>query len=151
MYHHAGFRLGGAGWWELTRVSGSRGISPGEQLSGLCSLCCVSSSSVSLLLLFPSVCCSVKLPLSRPTSFCLFLSILLCTPAGGGVATWRFLLLAAAKPQHIPTPIWYFILLLGEDHLPFKCGFSFGAGILSSQPGLIWVFFENAYSTSYTV
>ena len=35
----------------------------------------------------PFVCCSVKLPLSRPTSFCLFLSILLRTPAGGGVAT----------------------------------------------------------------
>ena len=28
--------------------------------------------------------CSVKLPLSRPTSFCLFLSILLPTPATGG-------------------------------------------------------------------
>jgi len=32
------------------------------------------------------VCCSVKLPLSRPISFCLFLSILLRTPEGGGVA-----------------------------------------------------------------
>ena len=30
----------------------------------------------------PFVCCSVKLHLSRPTSFCLFLSILLRTPAG---------------------------------------------------------------------
>ena len=38
----------------------------------------------------PFVCCSVKLPLSRPTSFCLFLSILLRTPAGGGAAAWRF-------------------------------------------------------------
>ena len=38
----------------------------------------------------PFVCCSVKLPLSRPTSFCLFLSILLHTPAGGGAAAWRF-------------------------------------------------------------
>jgi len=37
----------------------------------------------------PFVCCSVKLPLSRPTSFCLFLSILLRTPVGGGAATWR--------------------------------------------------------------
>ena len=34
----------------------------------------------------PFVCCSVKLPLSRPTSFCLFLSILLRTPARGGAA-----------------------------------------------------------------
>ena len=38
----------------------------------------------------PFVCCSVKLPLSRPTSFCLFLFILLHTTAGGGVTAWRF-------------------------------------------------------------
>jgi len=38
----------------------------------------------------PFVCCSVKLPLSRPTGFCLFLSILLRTSAGGGVAAWCF-------------------------------------------------------------
>jgi len=38
----------------------------------------------------PFVCCSVKLPLSRPTGFCLFLSILLHTPAGGGAAACRF-------------------------------------------------------------
>jgi len=38
----------------------------------------------------PFVFCSVKLPLSRPTSFCLVLSILLRTPAGGGAAAWRF-------------------------------------------------------------
>jgi len=38
----------------------------------------------------PFVCCSVKLPLSQPTSFCLFLSILLRRPAGGGADTWHF-------------------------------------------------------------
>jgi len=43
----------------------------------------------------PFVCCSVKLPLSRHTSFCLFLSILLCTPAGGGAAAWCF----CCRPQ----------------------------------------------------
>ena len=32
------------------------------------------------------VCCSVKLPLSPPTSFCPFLSILFPTPAGGEAA-----------------------------------------------------------------
>ena len=53
-------------------------------------LFCVFSLAVSLLLLFSFVCSSVKLPLSLPTSFCLFLSILLCTPAGGGVAMWPF-------------------------------------------------------------
>ena len=31
----------------------------------------------------PFVCCSVKLALSRPTGFCLFISLLLRTPAGG--------------------------------------------------------------------
>jgi len=39
----------------------------------------------------PFVCCSVKLPLSRSTVFCLFLSILLLrTPAGGGASAWHF-------------------------------------------------------------
>ena len=38
----------------------------------------------------PFVCCSVNLPSSRPTIFRLFLSILLRTPVGGGVAAWRF-------------------------------------------------------------
>jgi len=47
---------------------------------------------------FPSVCCSVKLPLSRPTGFCLFLFILLCTPAGGGAAAWRFCCRWQPKP-----------------------------------------------------
>jgi len=32
----------------------------------------------------PFLCCSVKLPLCRPRNFCLFLSILLPTPVGGG-------------------------------------------------------------------
>jgi len=38
----------------------------------------------------PFVCCSVKLPLSQPTGFYLFLSILLRTAAGGRAATWYF-------------------------------------------------------------
>jgi len=46
----------------------------------------------------PFVCCSLKLPLSWPTSFYLFLSILLCTPAGGRGGRVALLLLAAAKP-----------------------------------------------------
>jgi len=75
-----------------------RRSSPGERLCGLCGLCCVFPLSVALLLLFPTVCCSVKPPLSRPTSFCLSLSILLRIPVGGGVAAWHFLLPAAAKP-----------------------------------------------------
>jgi len=53
------------------------------------------------LFLFPSVCCSVKLPLSRPTGFCLFLFILLRTPAGGGAAAWRFCCRQQPKPKHM--------------------------------------------------
>jgi len=47
----------------------------------------------------PFVCCSVKLPLSRPTGFCLFLSILLRTAAGGGVAAWCFCCQRQLKPK----------------------------------------------------
>jgi len=64
-----------------------------EQLSGLCSLCCVFPFSVSLLFLFPLFAVLLNCPypnLFQPTSFCLFLSILLCTPAGGGAVAWRF-------------------------------------------------------------
>ena len=43
-----------------------------------------------VVVIVPFVCFSVKLPLSRPTSFSLFLSILLRTPAVGGAAAWRF-------------------------------------------------------------
>ena len=38
----------------------------------------------------PFVCCSVQLPLSQPTGFFLFLSILLHTAVGGGEAVWCF-------------------------------------------------------------
>jgi len=48
----------------------------------------------------PFVCSSVKLPLSRPTSFCLFLSILLRNSAGGGAAAWCFCCRLQPKPEH---------------------------------------------------
>jgi len=48
----------------------------------------------------PFVCCSVKLPLSRPTDFYLFRSILLHTPAGGGAAAWRLCCRLQTKPEH---------------------------------------------------
>jgi len=68
----------------------------------LCSvgLFCVTPFFCIVVVPVPSVCCSVKLPLSRPTSFCLFLSILLCTPAGGGAATWCLCCRLQPKPQH---------------------------------------------------
>jgi len=51
----------------------------------------------------PFICFSVKLPLSQPTSFCLFPSILHPTRAGGGAIKRPRgpLLLATAKPQHL--------------------------------------------------
>jgi len=83
MWHHAGFRCGGAVRRERSRGLGGRGASAVRESGclGRTVRCCVFSLSVSLLFLFPSVCCSVKLPLSRSTSFCLFLFILLRTPA----------------------------------------------------------------------
>jgi len=57
----------------------------------------------------PFVCCSVNLPLSRPISFCLFLSILLHTLAGGRGGRVALLLPAAAETR---TKIHdYYILL----------------------------------------
>jgi len=50
----------------------------------------------------PFVCCSVKLPLSRPTSFCLFLSILLRPPGRGRGGHVALLLPVAAKPEQYP-------------------------------------------------
>jgi len=54
-------------------------------LSAVCFVLCIPLICI-VVVPVPSVCCSVKLPLSRPTGFCLFLSILLRTPAGGGAA-----------------------------------------------------------------
>jgi len=74
--------------------------------SGLCFLLiCIVVVTV------PFVFCSVKLPLSRPTSFCLFLSILLRTPADGGAAAWRFC--CWPQPNHNIKP--YFTCVLEHD------------------------------------
>ena len=58
-------------------------------LSAVCFVLCIPLICI-VVVPVPFVCCSIKLPLSRPTSFCLFLSILLRTPAGRGAVTWRF-------------------------------------------------------------
>jgi len=82
MCRHSGFR-----WGEL---GGGKAVA-GDSCS-LCSavLCCVFSLICIVVVAVPFVCCSVELPLSRLTGFCLFLSILLRTPAEGGVAMWPF-------------------------------------------------------------
>jgi len=80
-----------------TSVAGtqSRLRSTQQWQSGRAALCVLQFELCILLICIivatvPFVCCSVKLPLFRHTSFCLFLSVLLCTPAGGGAATWCF-------------------------------------------------------------
>jgi len=67
---------------------------------GLCSagLFCVISLSVSFLFLFPLFAVLLNCPYPNPPVFCLFLSILLRTPAGGVAAALALLLPAAAKP-----------------------------------------------------
>ena len=92
---------GGGARRELSRGLGGRGAGPVQESGclGRAVHCCVFSLFVPLLFLFPSVCCSVKLPLSRPTSFCLFLFILLRTPAGGWGGCVALLLPAAAETK----------------------------------------------------
>ena len=87
MCRHAGFWLGELGGGKESRprsVWQQRAVRAAlcVLLFVLCILICIVVVTV------PFVSCSVKLPLSRPTSFCLFLSILLHTPAGGGAAAW---------------------------------------------------------------
>ena len=92
MCHHAGFRLGASGEvgtlsqlgsaWRRRRVM-ERGSYIVRFVLCLLLICIV-------VVTVPFVCCFVKLPLSRPTSFCLFLSILLLTLVGGGAAAWCF-------------------------------------------------------------
>jgi len=88
---HAGFWWRGSGRWELTRGSGPRGSGGrgGQLCCAVCFLLCIPLFCI-IVVPVPSVCCSVKLPLSRPTGFCLFLSILLRTPAGRGSARGAF-------------------------------------------------------------
>jgi len=72
---------------------------PGQRLSGLCGSHRFISLSVSLLLLFPLFAVLLNCPYPDPPVSACFFSILLHTPAGGGAAVWRFLLLAAAKTK----------------------------------------------------
>jgi len=120
-YHvpHAGFRWGGAGRRELCRGwGGHSGGAVRESGSVLWALFCGFVLCIPLfcivVVIVPFVCCSVKLPLSRPTGFCLFLSILLRTPVGGGAATWRFCyrLQPNQNTQTLFFPFGYFLWLI---------------------------------------
>jgi len=97
----AGFRWGRGGpagthsW--LGRVR--RQSCSGERVCGVVWFVLCFLLICTVVVVVPFVCCSVKLPLSQPTSFCLFLFILLRTPAGGGVAAWRFCCRRQPKPK----------------------------------------------------
>ena len=97
-----GVPVGGAARREGTCGLGGRSVGPvsGERLS-VRFVVVLSPYLYRCCFCFPSVCCSVELPLSQPTSFCLFLFILLRTPAGGGVAAWCFCCRRQPKPEHI--------------------------------------------------
>jgi len=111
---HTGFRWGGAARRELTRGSGGhKSGSVRESGSALQALFCGFVFYIPLFCIIvvavPLVCCSVKWPLSRPTSFCLFLSILLRTPAGRGVATWSFCCRLQPKPEQFVSKGFFFL------------------------------------------
>jgi len=90
MCRHAGFWWGGAGGTGThSRLGSSRWQSWRAALWAVQFVLCFLLFCI-VVVPVPSVCCSVKLPLSQPTSFCLFLSVLPRKPAGGGAAAWRF-------------------------------------------------------------
>ena len=98
---HSGFCWGVSAAGTLSHLGSlRRRCGPRERVC----FCRVFSLSVSFLFLFPSVCCSVKLHLSRTTGFCLFIFILLRTPAGGGAVTWRFC--CWPQPNHNTRQTW---------------------------------------------
>jgi len=90
----------GAARQELTLGSGARSSGgSGEWVCyAVCFVLCIPLICIAVVPV-PFVSCSVKLPLSRPTGFCLFLSILLRTLAGGGAARWRFCCQLQPKPE----------------------------------------------------
>ena len=126
---HAGFRWRGS--WEagthLRLGRAQRRFGPGQSGCVLQALFCWFVLCIPLFCIFvvavPFVCCSVKLPLSRPTGFCLFLSILLRTAAGGGVAVCHFCCRLQPKPKHQEKLRW---------------GQKAGHRIIESWNGLCW-------------
>jgi len=106
MSRHAGFRWRGGGSTVGThsRLGSVPVLSGRTALWGRVVFLCIPLICI-VVVTVPSVCCSVKLLLSRPTSFCLFLSILLCTVAGGGAAAWRFCCRRQPKPEQTNLPL----------------------------------------------
>jgi len=89
---HAEFQLGGERGGGKSIAAGERAATVGSENCYLrfAILSCVFSLSVLLLFLFPLFAVLLNCPYPDPPVFCLFLFILLFTPAGEGVATWHF-------------------------------------------------------------
>jgi len=95
----------GSGWGEQrggnSLAPGERGrrSGPGEWLSGSCGLCCAFLLIRIVVVPVPFVCCSVKLPLSTPTSFLPVSFHSPPHPGRGRASRVALLLPAAAKPE----------------------------------------------------
>jgi len=102
MCRHAGFRWGG--WCGgNSRGSGAHGTGPVRESGSVGRAVCVVFSPYlyhycSCSLLFAVL---LNCPYPDPPVFCLFLSILLRTLAGGGVAAWCFCCQRQPKPEHL--------------------------------------------------
>ena len=108
MCRHAGFRWGvRRSGNSLAAREGTAAVRPRERVCSA-GLFCVFPFFFIVVVPVPFVCCSVKMPLSRPTSFYLFLSILLRTAAGGGAAACRFC--CRLHPNQNNTVVLYLIL-----------------------------------------
>ena len=82
--------VGEAAQQEFTRGSGGHSGGAVRESGSVCGFILYFLLICIVVVIVHFSCCSVKLPLSRPTSFCLFISIFLRSPAGGGAAVWRF-------------------------------------------------------------
>jgi len=91
---------GGAGGSHSWLGRAQRRCGPREQFCSA-GLFCVIPSSVSLLFLFPLFAVLLNCPYPDPPVSACFLSILLCTPVGGGAAAWRFCCRLQPKPEQL--------------------------------------------------
>ena len=90
MCRHAGFRWGGRRGGNSLAARERSAAVWSERVVLFCGFVLCIPLFCTVVVAVPLVSCSVKLPLSRPTGFCLFLYIVLRTPAGGGAAAWHF-------------------------------------------------------------
>ena len=106
MCRHAGFRWGGQGGGNsLAAREGSAAVWS-ERAVLFCGF--VLYIPLFCIIVVPVPFGSVKLPLSRPTSFCLFLSILLRTPVGGARPRGAFVAGCSRNQNRLRFLNWYY-------------------------------------------